>query len=26
VIYMNQKQADMVDRLTRDYGKILGFK
>ncbi len=26
VIYMNQKQADLVDRLTRDYGKILGFK
>lgn len=26
VIYMNQKQSEMVDRLTREYGKILGFK
>lgn len=26
VIYMNQKQADTVDRLTREYGKIMGFK
>ena len=26
VIYMSQNQAEMVDRLTREYGKILGFK
>lgn len=26
VIYMTQNQAEMVDRLTREYGKILGFK
>jgi ABC-type Fe3+ transport system substrate-binding protein len=26
VLYMNQDQAEMVDRLTREYGKILGFK
>ncbi len=25
VIYMNQSQAEMVDRLTREYGKIMGF-
>ncbi len=25
VIYMHQSQAEMVDRLTREYGKILGF-
>ena len=25
VLYMNQDQAEMVDRLTREYGKILGF-
>lgn len=23
---MTQDQAEMVDRLTREYGKILGFK
>jgi ABC-type Fe3+ transport system substrate-binding protein len=26
VLYMAQEQAEMVDRLTRDYGNILGFK
>ncbi|MBI2089065.1 MAG: extracellular solute-binding protein [Deltaproteobacteria bacterium] len=26
VLYMTQDQAGMVDRLTREYGKILGFK
>jgi len=26
VLYMAQDQAEMVDRLTREYGKILGFK
>jgi hypothetical protein len=26
VLYMTQDQAEMVDRLTREYGKILGFK
>src|SRR3990172_2794453 len=26
VLFMTQEQAEMVDRLTRDYGKILGFK
>ncbi|MBI2089413.1 MAG: extracellular solute-binding protein [Deltaproteobacteria bacterium] len=26
VLYMNQDQAEMVDRLTREYGKILGFR
>ncbi|MBI2357606.1 MAG: extracellular solute-binding protein [Deltaproteobacteria bacterium] len=25
VLYMAQDQAEMVDRLTREYGKILGF-
>lgn len=25
VLYMTQDQAEMVDRLTRQYGKILGF-
>lgn len=25
VLYMTQDQAEMVDRLTREYGKILGF-
>jgi len=23
---MNQDQAEMVDRLTREYGKLLGFE
>lgn len=26
VLYMTQEHAEMVDRLTREYGKILGFK
>ena len=26
VLYMTQDQAEMVDRLTREYGKILGLK
>ncbi|MBI2360917.1 MAG: substrate-binding domain-containing protein [Deltaproteobacteria bacterium] len=26
VLYMNQEQAQAVDRLAREYGKILGFK
>jgi iron(III) transport system substrate-binding protein len=26
VLYMTQDQVEMVDRLTREYGKILGFK
>lgn len=26
VLYMTQKQSEMVERLTRDYGKILGMK
>lgn len=26
VLYMTQDQAEMVDRLTREYGNILGFK
>ena len=26
VLYMNQDQAEMVDRLTREYGKLLGFE
>ena len=26
VLYMNQEQAEMVDRLTREYGKLLGFE
>jgi iron(III) transport system substrate-binding protein len=26
IIYMSQNQAEMVDRLTREYGKIMGFK
>ncbi|MBI2358855.1 MAG: extracellular solute-binding protein [Deltaproteobacteria bacterium] len=26
VVYMTPDQAEMVDRLTREYGKILGFK
>ncbi|HEY5572183.1 MAG TPA: hypothetical protein VIK64_04125, partial [Anaerolineales bacterium] len=26
VLFMTQEQAEMVDRLTREYGKILGFK
>ena len=26
MIYMNQNQAEKVDRLARDYGKILGFE
>lgn len=26
VLYMTQDQAESVDRLTREYGKILGFK
>ncbi len=26
VVYMSQDQAEMVDRLTREYGKIMGFK
>ena len=25
VLYMTQEQAQMIDRLTREYGKILGF-
>jgi iron(III) transport system substrate-binding protein len=25
VVYMNQDQAEMVDRLSREYGKIYGF-
>lgn len=25
VVYMSQDQAEMVDRLTKEYGKILGF-
>ena len=25
VVYMNQDQAEMVDRLSREYGKIFGF-
>ena len=25
VLYMTQDQAQMIDRLTREYGKILGF-
>jgi len=25
VLYMTQDQAEMVDRLTREYGKIMGF-
>jgi ABC-type Fe3+ transport system substrate-binding protein len=25
VIYMSQSQAKLIDKLTRDYGKILGF-
>ncbi|MBI2089064.1 MAG: extracellular solute-binding protein [Deltaproteobacteria bacterium] len=26
VLYMTQDQAKMIDRLTREYGKIMGFK
>jgi len=26
VIYMKQEQAEMVDRLTSEYGKIFGFQ
>jgi hypothetical protein len=26
MIYMNQNQAERVDRLAREYGKILGFE
>jgi iron(III) transport system substrate-binding protein len=26
VLYMTQDQAEMVDRLTREYGNLLGFK
>ena len=26
VLYMTQDHAEMVDRLTREYGKIMGFK
>jgi len=26
VIYMKQEQAEMVDRLTAEYGKIFGFQ
>jgi iron(III) transport system substrate-binding protein len=26
VVYMDQSQAQMIDRLARQYGKILGFK
>jgi iron(III) transport system substrate-binding protein len=26
IVYMNQNQAETVDRLARDYGKILGFE
>jgi iron(III) transport system substrate-binding protein len=26
ILYMTQSQADLVDRLARDYGKILGFE
>jgi ABC-type Fe3+ transport system substrate-binding protein len=26
VIYMKQEQAEMVDRLTTEYGKIFGFQ
>ena len=26
VLYMTQKQSEMVERLTRDYTKILGMK
>lgn len=26
IVYMNQTQAETVDRLARDYGKILGFE
>ncbi|MBI3059258.1 MAG: substrate-binding domain-containing protein [Deltaproteobacteria bacterium] len=26
VLFMTQDQAEMVDRLTREYGKMLGFK
>lgn len=26
LLYMNQNQAETVDRLARDYGKILGFE
>jgi hypothetical protein len=25
VIYINQDQAETVDRLSREYGKIFGF-
>jgi ABC-type Fe3+ transport system substrate-binding protein len=25
VVYMSQDQAEMVDRLSREYGKIFGF-
>ncbi len=25
VVYMNQDQAQLIDKLSRDYGKILGF-
>jgi ABC-type Fe3+ transport system substrate-binding protein len=25
VVYMKQDQAKLIDKLTRDYGKILGF-
>ena len=25
VVYMTQDQAEMVDRLSREYGKIFGF-
>jgi hypothetical protein len=26
VVYMTPDKADMIDRLTREYGKILGFE
>jgi hypothetical protein len=26
VIYMKQEHAEMVDRLTSEYGKIFGFQ
>ncbi|MBF8253313.1 MAG: hypothetical protein HW373_8, partial [Deltaproteobacteria bacterium] len=26
VLFMTQEQAEMVDRLTSEYGSILGFK
>jgi hypothetical protein len=25
VVYMSQDQAEMIDRLSREYGKIFGF-